>query len=266
MNEKNKKEKKYSIDWRVVFGVCLTATWIAAGFVYLLVVVGWVNFVTLPTGEIGNFLEGAFAPLAFLWLVIGHFMQQTEISANTKAATSQEQSARRQEVHSHRNSYFKLLSLVQQQLGSNAGFHFISVCGPSGTGEVSSEEYASMRTESANGDSELFVRKMLTLAVAHNQDKEELNQIFFGTDIRRRHSTNFVKTFGKLLKHAEAVDDDDMVLNALLYGSPSGILFRIIRYLQGEEQSNPITAYADGNMGQEFEGIPEEQHNPVESC
>ncbi|NCF19952.1 MAG: hypothetical protein GWP63_17085 [Haliea sp.] len=42
--------------------------------------VGLNSFVTLPTADIGSFLEGAFASLAFLWLVNGHFMQQKVIT------------------------------------------------------------------------------------------------------------------------------------------------------------------------------------------
>ena len=38
----------------------------------------------MTLGVIGNFLEGAFAPLAFLWLVLGLFMQQRELSNNTE--------------------------------------------------------------------------------------------------------------------------------------------------------------------------------------
>jgi len=112
------------LDWRVVFGLLATTLWITAGFAYLLGVVGLDEFVHLPTADIGSFLEGAFAPLAFLWLVIGHFLQQREITANTKAIMVQEQSARRLELHSRRDSYFKLLTLVQDQLGVIASFHY----------------------------------------------------------------------------------------------------------------------------------------------
>ena len=75
------------MDWRVTLGLTLTTAWIGTGLIYLLSVVGIGNFVMLPTADIGSFLEGAFAPLAFLWLVIGHFMQQKEITANTTAIT-----------------------------------------------------------------------------------------------------------------------------------------------------------------------------------
>jgi len=230
-------------DWRVIFGICVTVVWLATGLTYL-TSIGWVDFGNLPTGDIGSFLEGAFAPLAFLWLVIGHFMQQSEISANTRAVQLQEESAKRQVMYSRRNSYFKLLSLVQQQLGSIAGFHLISVCGETGTQEISPDDYAELRNMSANGDPELFVRKMAALASRFIDDSKGLTEVFFGTDIRTRHSNNFASTFGKLLASAEAVDQDDMVVNALLFGSPSGMLYRIIRHAQGKEKIDPMTGFA----------------------
>jgi len=107
---------------------------------------------------------------------------------------------------------------------------------------VTRDEYATMRTEAAHGgDPELFVRKMLSLAFLHNYDDDALKDVFFGTEIRNRHSATFVKTFAKLMKSAEAVDHDDMVVNALLHGSPSGLLYRTIRYHQGEEEFDPIS-------------------------
>ena len=227
-------EPRFFIDWRVAIGLGITLIWISAGLTYLLALVGWNQFVHLPTADIGSFLEGAFAPLAFLWLVIGHFMQQKEIAANTRAISLQEESARRLEIHSQRDSYFKLLDLVQQQLGGIAGFHYISVCGPTGTGEASADELAEQRSHAAN-DHAWFIRKMIGLAVNVREDAEQLEDIFFGTDIRRRHSDNFTHTFGKLLDAARAVDTEDMVADALLHGSAGGMLYRIILRVRGEE-------------------------------
>lgn len=234
MTENSKK-----MDWRVLFGTVLTALWILTGLIYLLGKVGWGQFVNLPTGEIGSFLEGAFAPLAFLWLVIGHFMQQGEISSNTKAIKLQEASALRQEVHAQRNAYFQLLKLVQQQLSSIAGYQYMSVCGPTGTGAITLEEYQQMRTDST-GDPELFVRKMFGLASNIRDDEAQLNELFFGTEIRTRHANNFYSTFKKLIKNAEDVDYDDLLVNALMYGSAAGILYRIIAHLKGDESIDPV--------------------------
>ena len=232
-----------SMDWRIAFGLGVTLTWITTGLIYLLVIVGWDNFVHLPTADIGSFLEGAFAPLAFLWLVIGHFMQQKEITANTRAISIQEKSARRLEVHSQRESYFKLHELVQEQLGSIAAFHYMSVCGPTGTGEITGDEFTEQRHRSATGDSSFFIRKMIGLAVNYREDRDMLLEIFYGTDIRKRHSETFARTFAKLLKNAEAVDTDEMVADALLNGSAAGLLYRIIQHVRGAEGIEPLMGF-----------------------
>ena len=233
------------MDWRILFGLVVTSVWLLVGVLYLSIGVGWTNFSILPTGEIGSFLEGAFAPLAFLWLVIGHFMQQKEISANTQAIQVQELSARRLERHAERESYLKLLTLVQDQLGNIAGFHYMSICGPTGTGEVSTEEFASMRSTASSSDHALFIRKMISLAANNREKPELLQEFFFGTEIRSRHSDNFRHTFSKLLKRAKAVDTDDMLTNALLSGSASGLLYQIILRVSGDESRDPITGIAE---------------------
>jgi len=234
----------FSMDWRIVFGLTVTTLWISTGLVYLLAIVGWDSFVHLPTADIGSFLEGAFAPLAFLWLVIGHFMQQKEITANTKAIKIQEKSARRLELHSRRDSYFKLLDLVQDQLGAIAGFHYMSICGPTGTGEMSGEEFTEQRAHLASGDHAWFVRKMIALAVPVMEDPAAMHELFYSTAIRTRHSDNFRKTFKKLLEAARAVDTDDMLVDALLNGSAPGLFYRIILHANGDSSMDPILGNA----------------------
>ena len=236
----SEQPKKFSVDWRVALGTIFTIAWISTGLLYLLGVVGWGNFVHLPTADIGSFLEGAFAPLAFLWLVIGHFMQQTEISANTRAIKLQEKSAQRLELHSRQDSYFKLLTLVQEQLGATAAFHYMSVAGPSGSGEITGDEFTEQRAVSSTGDHAWFVRKMIALAVTNREEPALVQDIFFGTEIRRRHSDNYAETFRKLLKAAEAVDTDDMLVDAVLNGSAHGLFYRIIGYVRGDEDTEPF--------------------------
>lgn len=236
-------EQPFTMDWRIALGFGITLTWISAGLLYLFQIVGWDNFIHLPTADIGSFLEGAFAPLAFLWLVIGHFMQQKEITANTRAISIQEQSARRLEIHSQRDSFFKLHELVQAQLGSIAGFHYMSVCGPTGTGVISGEEFAEQRNAAANGDPSWFIRKMIALAVEAREDTDELHAIFFGTEIRSRHSNNYTLAFRKLMKNAEAVDTDEIIAGALINGSAAGILYRIIQHVRGDETIESLMGF-----------------------
>lgn len=222
------------MDWRIAFGLSVTVLWFTAGMFYLLTIVGSDNFIHLPTADIGSFLEGAFAPLAFLWLVIGHFMQQKEISSNTLAIKLQEKSARRLELHSRQDSYFKLLNLVQSQLGAIAGFHYMSVCGPTGTGEISGVEFTEQRAITASGDHAWFIRKMISLVLGELQNKEILQEIFFSTSVRTRHTENYARTFKKLLSAAEAVDTDDMITDALLNGSAEGLYYRVILHAKGD--------------------------------
>lgn len=230
----------FRLDWRVLFGLVVTLLWIGTGLLYLLTVVGWGNFVRLPTADIGSFLEGAFAPLAFLWLVIGHFMQQKEISANTRAIQLQEKSARRLELHSRQDSYFKLLSLVQEQLGGIAGFLYLSVAGPTGTGEITAEEFTEQRAIASTGDHAWFVRKMIGLAVTHRDEPDIPRDLFFGSEIRTRHSENYTRTFRKLLEQARAVDTEQMLEDALLNGSAQGLLYRIICQVRGDKDVEPF--------------------------
>ena len=227
--------KHFHMDWRIILGAVLTTAWITAGLAYLLGIVGADKFVHLPTGEIGSFLEGAFAPLAFLWLVIGHFMQQKEISANTMAISLQEKSALRLEMHSRRDSYFKLLTLVQDQLGSIASFHYFSVFGESGLGKMTFAEFSENRAHTANGDHAYFIRLMTLESFNMRDDPAGLDEMYFGTDIRKRHTNNYVKTFEKLLNAAKEIDTDDMISNALLHGSASGRQYRVIKVLQGSD-------------------------------
>jgi hypothetical protein len=238
------------LDWRIVFGLAVTTIWIGGGLFYLSSVVGWENLLDLPTADIGSFFEGAFAPLAFLWLVIGHFMQQKEITANTRAMSMQERTTRRLELHSRRDSYFKLLTLVQDQLGSIAAFHFISLFGPTGNQTVTAEEFAGLRSEAGKGDPMLFVRRMISAVVERRDDPAAVQDLLFGTDIRKRHAETFCRTFDRLLTSAESVDEDGMLREALMEGSAAGYWYRIIRFASGEDAIDPIS-------GQRFTGISE---------
>lgn len=229
------------LDWRILLGLAITSVWIGGGLVYLSTVVGWSNFLALPTADIGSFFEGAFAPLAFLWLVIGHFMQQKEITANTRAVSMQERSTARLEMHSRRDSYFKLLNLVQEQLGNIAAFHYVSVFGPTGSNEIDMEEFSNLRSEASTGDHALFVRKLISACAALREDPEGLRDLLYGTEIRSRHSENFKRTFGRILDAAESVDSDEMLREALLDGSAAGIYFRILRHVSGDEPMNPLS-------------------------
>jgi len=70
------------------------AVGVSVAYAGLLVWLVWVRFDKLPDMElntIGDFLAGAFSPLAFFWLVVGYFQQGHELGQNTEALRLQVQ-------------------------------------------------------------------------------------------------------------------------------------------------------------------------------
>jgi hypothetical protein len=68
---------------RLRIGVIVTVGWVLLGLLLLFrdPARAW----DMPPNEWGDFFAGAFAPLAFLWLVLGYFQQGQELKLNTKA-------------------------------------------------------------------------------------------------------------------------------------------------------------------------------------
>ena len=67
-------------DWRIWLGLTITIIWIGGGIWYLGQISETSPSQNFSLDAVGSFLEGAFAPLAFLWLVIGLFIQQQELA------------------------------------------------------------------------------------------------------------------------------------------------------------------------------------------
>ncbi|WP_370682251.1 hypothetical protein [Comamonas sp. GB3 AK4-5] len=55
----------------------------------------WATIQELPLNELGDFLAGAFGPLAILWLVLGYFQQGIELRQNSRALNLQAEELRR---------------------------------------------------------------------------------------------------------------------------------------------------------------------------
>ena len=70
-----------------------------------------------------------------------------------------------------------------------------------------------------------------------------IDDLFYGTEIRARHSNNFVFTFERLLRRASEVDMENMIADALST-SAHGFLYRIIK----RHQANAPAKWADHNM------------------
>jgi len=216
-------------DWRIWLGLAITITWIGGGIWYL----GQISE-TSPTQNfsldaVGSFLEGAFAPLAFLWLVIGLFIQQQELANNTEALrkTSEQSEMQTQaiaatEMNARQETFFKIAESVRHQLGGISGMLLISGLGPVGSERISRDQMDELFTQAGNGDSEVFARMFISMDFL---EEGGLPKLLYGTEIRRNHTKNFMRTFERLCRLAQNCDVDGIIEDSLMQNA-FGLLYR----------------------------------------
>lgn len=230
-------------DWRIWFGLASTVFWLWLGLLYIALVVGWEEFVRQPAESLGGFLEGAFAPLAFLWLVIGFFLQQRELRQNNLAIHAQYEQMRRtaenaeiqavairaNALHQQQETTLLLADRVHKQLGAVVGLLWMSSQFVEQNPDAPSEELvADLWSRLGSGDPEGFARQFMSLYYRNAADPSVVHDLFFGTEIRARHSDTITRTFERLLEKVRECDPDGLIEDALL-GSAHGTLYGMIQ-------------------------------------
>jgi hypothetical protein len=216
-------------DWRIWFGLVVTFTWIAGGLYFVIGSVQADPDQDLTLDVIGNFLEGAFAPLAFLWLVLGLFMQQKELANNTEMLRRTSEQSEKQtqaiaatEMNARQETFFKIAASVKHQLGGITGMLFASGLGPVGSNRHTRDEIAEMFQQAGNGDCEIFARQFLSMDFL---EEGGLQSLFYDTDIRRRHTLTFRRSFERLIELAKGCDMDGIIVDSL-HQSAFGLLYQ----------------------------------------
>ena len=206
-------------DWRIWFGVVVTIIWLTGGIWFVTNAVRSNPEQGVSLGIIGSFLEGAFAPLAFLWLVLGLFIQQSELARNTEALQRTSEQSEKQtqaiaatEMNARQETFFKIAENVNRQLGGISGMLLMSGLGPNGSGQYSREQMDHLFHTASNGDYTIFARQFLT---ADFLDEGGLGELLYGTEIRRRHTHNFCRTFERLVSLAKGCDVDGIITDTL---------------------------------------------------
>ena len=229
------------IDWRIFMGIIITVIWLIGGIVYVRGSnFGQTTIYDIPLQDIGSFLEGAFAPLAFLWLVIGLFIQQRELADNTEVlrqtsiqSEKQTQAIAATEMNARQETFFKIAENVRNQLGGITGMLFISCMGATEGQLFAKERIAEMWHMLARRDDQVFAREFLLLDA---EDYGGYEALFYKTDIRRRHTKNFVRTFDRLMKMAKECDADNGIIADSLAQTAHGLLY------------NRMTTYRPNNL------------------
>lgn len=216
-------------DWRIWLGIVITIIWIAGGVLYVEWVMANEPGQRLTLSVVGSFLEGAFAPLAFLWLVLGLFMQQRELTNNTEALRKTSEQSEKQthaiaatEMNARQGTFFKIAENVKGQLGGITGMLYIGGLGPVGSGRISREETDQLFDRMGAGDYGLFARLFIS---SDYLEEGGIQELLYGTEIRRRHTRNFMQTFERLCRLARNCDVDDIIEDSLKQ-SAFGLLYR----------------------------------------
>ena len=220
--------------WLLWLGLSLTAFWVAMQLYYIVNIVGFRHFVDEGPPSVGGFLEGAFAPLAFLWLVVGFFLQREELQRSSRAIDLQYQEMRRasehaevqaraiagSEMHARQEAFLRLAQLIHQQLATSLGLLFMSSQMPAFGGTVPNEELAAMWTQLGNGDAFVFARGIMG-AHFRGDGAQDTWALLWSTPIRARHSENFIRIFDRMIERARGCDVDGLLVETLL-GSTHG--------------------------------------------
>jgi hypothetical protein len=206
-------------DWRIWFGLVVTFIWIGGGLWFVIGSVAADPNQELTLDVIGNFLEGAFAPLAFLWLVLGLFMQQRELANNTEMLRRTSEQSEKQtqaiaatEMNARQETFFKIAESVQHQLGGIVGMLFAGGLGPIGSQRYSRDEIADMFQKASSGDAEIFARQLLSMEF---MEEGGIGSLLYDTEIRRRHTRNFRRTFERLLELGMECDVDGIIVDSM---------------------------------------------------
>jgi hypothetical protein len=219
--------------WLLRLGLALTALWVAGQLYYLFGIAGLQRLADDGPPAVGNFLEGAFAPLAFLWLVIGFFLQREELQRSTRAIDLQYEEMRRataqaeaqaraitaNEQHARQEAFLRLADLIHQQLAATLGQLYMS-SQATAPGAIFEGPIQALWSALGTGDRFVFGRALIGLHFQGDRTRDTWD-LLWSTPIRSRHSARFVEVFERMIERARDCDTDGLLVDTLV-GSVHG--------------------------------------------
>lgn len=223
----NQGDVKGRVDWRIVAGMIVSIVWIVILVFYLFQQVSWRQFLQLPLDQFGSFLGGAFSPLAFLWLVIGFFIQQGEIQDNARNIEIQAQ-------HTNLDNFLKMAGIVYQHLGVIEGFLAVSCREDLESVSTDAWQLEERWSKASAGDVGIFARVILSYQYNPEGGERDMETIFFSTPIRLGHSAKYRKVFEGLLEDSLLCDASGGLRESLIDGTVWGILYKVLVKAEGK--------------------------------
>lgn len=214
--------------WRLA--IALTGVWLLGGFTYIFFIGGLEALASSGTEGVGGFLEGFFAPLAFLWLVIGLFIQQRELASNTEALQRTNRISEKQtevleatELRARQNAFFQIANNVRKQTGNLAGMLVAELVDENGNPLIDEEEMRNYWIEHQQSQPEIFPGLLITDERIDAAGLTEF-EVYYGTEKARGYTAEFIKSFRHLLTLARECDTDGTILRTVTQ-TPHGVIY-----------------------------------------
>lgn len=216
-------------DWRIWGASLVTIIWLAGGAIYLGAVVGWA-FWHAGADTIGGFFEGFFAPLAFLWLVVGLFIQQKELSRTQEEmresnllSAQQAKAMEASALTARQQAFFLIAENVRRQTGNLLGVMLTS----SENDLIADEEEFQQHWEAHSaGDFEYFPR-LVTGDALNERNFGQIRiggEFFFGSPLRASMSEEYIRSFRRLLQLARDCDTGSAIRGTVAH-TPHGLVY-----------------------------------------
>ena len=220
-------------------GVVLTTVWLLGGLVYIVFLDGWMSFVEQSADAIGGFLEGFFAPLAFLWLVIGLFIQQRELASNTEALKQTNLNSAKQtevlaatELRARQSAFFQIAENVRRQTGNLAGIIVRSLENEQGEKVVSDDQMKEYWIDHQNGQYEIFPAVLSDPEERFENAGLSPSDIYYGTVERQQSTAEYLRSFRGLTGLAKDCDDDGTIMRTITQTPHGQVYAAMLEHIQ----------------------------------
>ena len=210
-------------DWRIWLGITLTIVWLVS-WIVVAWNTGWDMFWQQDLNRLGG-LEGLFAPLAFLWLVLGLFIQQKELAQNTRTLEQSNKTAEEQtrvlaatELRARQTAFFQIAEHVSRATGTLLGYMITTTLGPRGSGFFEEKELEDDWSRHAGGSYDHFPLVLLG-------DNLVTEDFLFGSRTNSDWTEDVIRNVRNLLKLAGECDDERGTITKSITQSSLGYVY-----------------------------------------
>jgi hypothetical protein len=133
-------------------------------------------------------------------------------------------------LHQQQETTLLVVDRVHKQLGGIVGLLWMSSQFVTDNPEVTIDRVGDMWSRLGSGDPEAFARSFMSIVypILGRGDTRAFHDLFFGSEVRARHSETITRVFGRLLEKIRECDPDGMIEEAVR-GSDHGRLHDFVQ-------------------------------------